>query len=109
MSLLVEEYIRSLFMILEEGKLESDVYSNALSISYLIKKLQGDGNLSQFDIDVLNDIAGGYSYSEVARRLGVSRQRITTSFKESCNRISFILGGSFTDAGFIDKFKKRQV
>ncbi len=108
MSLLVEEYIRSLFMILEEGKLESDVYSNALSISYLIKKLHGDGNLSQFDVNVLNEIASGYSYSEVAKRLTVSRLKVTTSFKESCNRMSFILGGSFTDAGFIDRFRKRQ-
>jgi DNA-binding CsgD family transcriptional regulator len=106
MSLLVARYIRDLFIILEKGNIESDVYNNALSISNIIDKLYKESNLSKFDIDVLDFIASGYSYSDVAKTLSISRQRVTTSFKDSCNKISFILGGDFTDAGFMDRFAK---
>jgi hypothetical protein len=106
MSLLVARYIRDLFIILEGGDIESDVYNNALSISNIIDKLFKGNNISEFDLDVLNYVASGYSYSDVARFMLTSRQRVTTSFKESCNKISFILGGDFTDAGFMDKFAR---
>ena len=106
MSLLVARYIRDLFIILEGGDIESDVYNNALSISNIIDKLFKNSNISKFDLDVLNYVASGYSYSDVAKFLSTSRQRVTTSFRESCNKISFILGGDFTDAGFMDKFAR---
>ena len=106
MSLLVARYIRDIFLILEKGDIESDVYNNALSVSNVISRLHSDGNISDFDLRVLNYVASGYSYSETSRLLSTSRQRVTTSFKESCCKISFILGGDFTDAGFMDKFGK---
>ena len=72
MSLLVARYIRDIFIILEKGNIESDVYNNALSISNVIDKLFKDNNLSKFDINVLNYVAIGYSYSDVAKILSTS-------------------------------------
>ncbi len=106
MSLLVARYIRDIFIILEKRDIESDVYNNALSISTVISKLHSDGNISDFDLKVLNYIAIGHTYLETSKFLSTSRQRVTASFKESCCKISFILGGDFTDAGFMNKFGK---
>lgn len=106
MSLLVARYIRDIFMILEKGNIESDVFNNALSISTVISRLHREGNISDFDLEVLDYVAYGYSYSETSKLLSTSRQSVTTSFKESCCKISFILGGEFTDAGFMNKFGK---
>lgn len=107
MSLLVEEYIRQLVVILDDGDIESDSYSNALSIKMVIEKLYKTKNISDFDLRVLELITNGYGYSEIAEMLGVDRKKVTAVFKKLCERIAFILGEEFTNSGFLSRAEER--
>ena len=107
MSKIVEEYIKSLYRILDAGDIESDQFNNALSIQTTIKKLQGRGNLKNFDVQVLNGIASGFNFSEIAILLIADRKRVRNSFRKTCQKIAFVLGDEFTDTGFIYRIAAR--
>lgn len=101
MSLIVEEYIRSLYTILDAGHIESDQFNNALSIQTTVARLRKKGNVSEFDVRVLHGIASGFNFSEVATLFCADRKRVAKSFRSSCRKIAFILGNEFTDTGFM--------
>ena len=104
MSLLVESYLRSLGLILDKGDIESDSYTNALSIQTTIKKLYENHKLSKFDLSVLEKVSIGYGYAEIANLLEVDRKKVAESFRRSCRKVAFILGGDFTNDGFMEKY-----
>lgn len=101
MSLIVEEYIKSLYPILDAGNIDSDQFNNALSIQTVIEKLKARGNISEFDVGILHGIASGFNFSELATLFGADRKRVAKSFRNSCRKIAFILGDEFTDTGFM--------
>lgn len=107
MSRLVEEYLRELVVILDEGDIESDSYNNALSIKMVIEKLYKAKNITNFDLNVIELISNGYGYSEIAEMLGVDRKKVTAVFKKLCERIAFILGEEFTNSGFMSKAEEQ--
>lgn len=101
MSKIVEEYVRSLYGILDKGDIESDQFNNALSIQTTIKRLYKRGNVEEFDVRVLNGIASGFNFSEISTLLMADRKRVSDSFRKSCGKIAFVLGDEFTDTGFM--------
>ena len=101
MSLIVEEYIKSLYHILDAGNIESDQFNNALSIQTTIEMLKEKDNISEFDVGVLHGIASGFNFSELATLYCADRKRVAKSFRNSCRKIAFILGNEFTDTGFM--------
>lgn len=101
MSQIVREYVKVLHVILDAGDIESNQYSNALSVKMTIEKLYSNSQISSFDIRVLNGIANGFTFSEIALLLMADRRRIANSFKETCSKIAYILGDEFTDTGFM--------
>lgn len=101
MSHLVEEYVRNLHTILEKGDIEGECYNNALSIKTLVTRQYDSGRISKFDMDVLASVSKGFSYFEVAQSLGADRKRVSDSFKRTCAKVAFLLGGDFTDTGFM--------
>ena len=107
MSRIVEEYIRSLYDILDAGDIESDQFNNALSIQTTIKTLYERGNVKEFDVRVLNGIASGFNFSEIATLLMADRRRVSESFRKSCGKVAFVLGDEFTDTGFMYKVAAR--
>ncbi len=107
MSLIVREYIKSLNVILDAGDIESSQYNNALSIKITIEKLYSNNQISSFDLRVLNGIANGFTFSEIALLLIADRRRIANSFKETCSKIAYTLGDEFTDTGFMYRVAAR--
>ncbi len=107
MSRIVEEYIRSLYDILDAGDIESDQFNNALSIQTTIKTLYERGNVKEFDVRVLNGIASGFNFSEIATLLMADRTRVSESFRKSCEKVAFVLGDEFTDSGFMYRVAAR--
>lgn len=105
MSWLVNRYIKDMSFIKERGDIESTVYNNALMIERAIKEMNERGLLTDFEKDVLWAISKGYSYSETARLLGSHRLTISDTFNTVTDRIAFILGGEFTDSGFLEKIQ----
>jgi len=109
MSLLVEEYIRSLHMILESGKIDSDTYNDALSIQWQIERLHEGGMLSDRDMEIIKFISFGYSFAEVGILVGLEKKAVTRIFKKSCNLLGFLLGGKFTDVGFAHDIASKRI
>jgi DNA-binding CsgD family transcriptional regulator len=103
MSLVVENYIKELYMILAKGDIESETFNNALSIEMAIMKLSKSGNLSRLDIEILRKVAEGFSLNEISNLLNIHRKRVITSFKKSCRKVAYLLGGDFTNDGFFEK------
>lgn len=101
MSKIVEEYVKSLYSILDAGDIEGDQFNNALSIQQTVKTLHGRGNITDFDVRVLNGIATGFNFSEIATLLIADRKRVSDSFRKTCGKIAFVLGNEFTDTGFV--------
>ncbi len=107
MSKIVEEYVKALYSIVDAGNIESDQFNNALSIQETIKILYEKGNISEFDVRVLNGIATGFNFSEIATLLIADRKRVSDSFKKTCGKVAFVLGGEFTDTGFMYRHAAR--
>ncbi len=101
MSQIVEEYVKVLHFILDAGDIESDQFNNALSVKMTIEKLFDNEQISKFDARVLNGVAGGFSFSEIALILLADRKRVSNSFKQTCSKIAYTLGDEFTDNGFM--------
>jgi hypothetical protein len=99
-------------LILERHKIraypdfESDSYNNLLIIENKIKELAKNGTIEPFELAILDYVSTNKSYDELEELLGISRQVISKYFSNICNKISFNLGGIFTDAGYLEYMKE---
>jgi len=105
MSWIVGEYIRQLPYIKERGNIDSDTYNNAIMIEKTLEDLLKNGNITERESDVVWAVSAGYSYSEIARMLGLHRLTVSEIFKSITDRISFILGGELTDGAFLERIE----
>jgi len=103
MSWVVGQYIRDMAFLKEITDINSDVYNNALLVEQVVEKLVKENLITEFEKEVLWAIGAGYSYSEAARILGSHRLTISDTFNRLTDRIAFILGGDFTDSGFLER------
>lgn len=105
MSLIVEEYMRRLPYIMEEGDINSDAFNNAILIKKCIKDMANKNLLSEFDKSLISLVVSGYNFSEISRLLTVDRSRVSATVKSVTDRIAYILGGEFTDAGLLERLQ----
>jgi len=103
MSWIIGEYIRQLPYIKEKADINSDAYNNVIMIEKTLKEMKECGVLSEMENNVIWAVSAGYSYSEIARILGIHRLTVSEIFKKVTDRISYILGGELTDTAFISK------
>jgi hypothetical protein len=106
MSWLVETLLLSRHEILVEHDFESDEYNNLLLIEKKIEELVRIGTIDMFELAILNYVSQKKSYSMLQDLLGISRNNIANHFKKICKRISYSLGGMFTDEGFIEYMRE---
>lgn len=105
MSWIVGEYIRQLHYIKEKGNINSDAYNNAIMIEMTLDNMLKNDTITQRESDVVWSVSAGYSYSEIARVLGMHRLTVSQIFKDVTDRISFILGGELTDSAFLERME----
>lgn len=103
MSWIIEEYIRQMPFILEDGNIDADDYNNCLLIQKCIRDLQKSDLLSELEKDVLSAVYTGFNYAEISKLLNINRQTVSMTFDRVTNRIAYILGGEFSDASFLDR------
>lgn len=106
MSWLVETLILERHKIREHPDFESDSYNNLLIIENKIKELAKNGTIEPFELAILDYVSTNKSYDELEELLGISRQVISKYFSNICNKISFSLGGIFTDAGYLEYMRE---
>jgi len=108
MSKLVEEYIKAYPDISSANDISSDSFQNMLSIKMAIDSLYNSGSIDKFDLYIINGVAYGYTWEDLSNILGVSRVTLSKRFSQICRIISFVLGGDFTDLGFL-KSNEREI
>lgn len=85
---------------------DSDEYLTLLTVEAKLEELKNKGILGKDDIEVLDQVLQGGSYSSLEDELNLHRVTIAKKFKGACYKISYALGGEFTDEGFIQKVVK---
>lgn len=108
MSWIIGEYIRQLPYIKERADINSDTYNHALMIEKTLNDMLQKGIMTQQESDVIWAVSAGYSYSEIARLLGIHRLTVSQVFKQITDRISYVLGGELTDTAFIERIQSTE-
>ena len=103
MSWIIGEYIRQLPYIKETANINNDVYNNAIMIEMVMEKMLKQDLISEQESNVIWAVSAGYSYSEIARLLGIHRLTVSQIFKNITDRISYIIGGELTDEAFMER------
>jgi len=103
MSWIVQHLLRNRLHIKATADIDSDEFNNLLLVEKKISELYDKGLLSDRDIEVLDSATDGKSLKRMGGDLKSSRITVSRSLIEICDRVSYFLGGYFTDDGFIDQ------
>jgi hypothetical protein len=107
MSWLVESLLRNRYSIKENPDMESDSYNNILAIEAAIRILSEDKFITSLEVQVLELVSAGYTFVDLEKVLGLSRETISKIFIGACNKISYYLGGEFTDEGMLEYMEEK--
>lgn len=107
MSWIVQSIIRNQFNIRSVQDLESDEYNNLLIIEKAINDLTKTGSMTNQELQIVNLISMGYTFRDMENILDVSRETISKIFIATCDRISYYLGGEFTDEGMLEYMQEK--
>jgi hypothetical protein len=102
MSWIVEDLIINKEQIKSTNDINSDDYLNVMIIEKVIGILNTRGLLTPKENQVLQLRSEGYSYNEIGEKLGMGRITVSVLFGMACQKISYVLGGYFTDEGYLD-------
>lgn len=75
-------------------------YTRLMRIKEAVKLMFKAGILTKVEIDVLNCFARRYGTQAMEKELSLTYSTIYKFFVIACNKISFYLGGEFTDVGY---------
>ena len=86
--------------------LENDEFNNLLQVESQIDSMIRDGLLSVDDRKILYCVLDSPTFEIAAQMAGHHRIFIAEKFKSICDRIGYMLGGIFTDEGYLDYLRK---
>lgn len=89
-------------IIYTQMNIEDDEFTFMRQIDEKIKELVKAGQISELELQILQMLSNGNSYTEVSEQLNISRKSARKNFNTSCNKIAFALGGVFTDEGYAE-------
>jgi len=81
---------------------EDDEYNNLLVVESKVNFLVESGLIQKQELDVLNLLTSGKRFKDIEGVLNLNRVTISKVFREVCKKISFSLGGVFTDDGYVN-------
>lgn len=91
----------------ENPDFESEDYNDLLILEKKIDTLAKQGLLSPLELKALSLLAEGYILEDIEKFLAMSGPTVSKLINESCNRIAYYLGGSFTDEGLISEMRDK--
>lgn len=101
MSWRVESLLRRKVEIRTAPDFESDDYNDLLVIEKKIKDLIELGIITEEEQRLLEYLSDGKPMVNSKRDIGKHRMYVYQDFSNLCTKISFYLGGSFTNEGYI--------
>jgi hypothetical protein len=87
--------------------LEDDVYNDLLIVERKVKELAQAKMLTKKELIILRKILDGKNIADIEDESGISRITVSKIFSALCDRIGYLLGGEFTDEGFLDYMKDK--
>jgi hypothetical protein len=103
MSWKIESLILNRLYLKENPDLESEDYNNLLIIEKKAKELYELKILSLLEAQILNYFSNGSTLTDISKEIDLSKDTVILVFRRACEKISFCLGGEFTDFGTIDE------
>lgn len=82
-------------------------YNNLLLVEKLIKKLYESGNITNKEIEVINLVATTKSLRDLEKESTTARHSLSRIFYNVCKKLAFILGGEFTDEGYLNYIQRK--
>ncbi len=108
MAWLVENLLRNRYQVrTDTPDLESDSYNNILILERAIKELSEDKLITSLELQIIELVSAGYTFVDLEKVLGLSRETISKTFIMSCNKIAYYLGGEFTDDGLLEQMERK--
>ena len=90
-----------------EADLDDDDYNNLLILESKIKELKNKGFIADKEIDIIKAVSTGRTLTSLEKSLGISREAISKIFYETCEKLSYLLGGQFTDEGYLNYMRTK--
>ena len=107
MSWLVETLLLTREDIRANRPIDSEEYLSLLAVENKIEELKDANILDAEELDIINKVLEGGSYTSLGEKLNIARSTVAKKFKNACYKISFALGGEFTDEGLIQSMSKK--
>jgi hypothetical protein len=107
MSWIVQYLIKNSLQLKSKHDVDSDEYNNLLLMERKIEILDSHRVISSLEMNILNLFRNGCIPKEVAQILGLNRDTVAGIFIKICDKISFYLGGEFTDDGYITYMQEK--
>lgn len=107
MSWLVQNLLNNKVKIHSSPDLESEEYNDLLLVEKAISELVVKGNISEIDINLINNASDMGFPKPIVEELGKTKYVLTKEYNKICERIAYYLGGYFTDDGYLDYMKRK--
>ena len=105
MSWLVETLLLNREKIRSKSDIESDEFHDLLLVESKITYLLEIGNIDAFELSIINFVISNKPYTELEKVLSISRNTIARYFRKICDKVSYALGGYYTDEGYLNYIK----
>ena len=103
MSWKIESIILNRLYLKEQHDLESEDYNNLLIIEKKAKELYDLKIITLLEAQMLNYFSNGLTPSDISKEISMYSDTVLMIFRRACEKISFCLGGEFTDFGTVDE------
>lgn len=87
--------------------LNDNDYNNLLILEKNIESLYKAGNISYREMVLINRVSTGKSFRELEKNGDLTRHSLSKIFHNVCDKLAFILGGEFTDEGYLEYLKNK--
>ena len=85
-----------------EVDIDSDSFSDLLSIEIMVSKLDKKGLISRREFVILQLIKSGFGFKQISELLEIDKRTVIQTYKGICAKLAFFLGDHFTDQGYLD-------
>jgi hypothetical protein len=91
-----------------EFNFEDETYQDLLMIEKTIEELRQAHKISSAEYDIVELIKNNTNIRDIISKLDLDKRTVYGVFSSVCERIAYILGGYYTNEGFLDKICKNR-
>jgi hypothetical protein len=101
MSWIVNTLLKNRLSIREIADTNSDELNDLFLIEKAIEEMHNYELLSDFDVMLLSRIGDGKMLKDLSKEFSIGKGTLSKTINQLCERISFYLGGPFTNDGYL--------